>query len=591
MPAPEPDQLRTQLQSALGAALGDGYVVERALGEGGFAVVFLVKDLGLKRDLAVKVLSPDMIASQTALERFRREAETVARLSHPNIVPLHFIGQKDDLVYLAMQCVDGGSIADRLEREGRLPVADAVRITLEVASALAHAHRHGVVHRDIKPANVLVDAETDRCLVTDFGIARTAEGGSLTATGLVLGTPAYLAPEQVTGGLADHRADIFALGVMAYEMLAGRLPYEGATPTAAMMRRLAGPPALVTTVRPEVPEEVARVVAGCLATEPDERIQNAADVVRALGGQTPASGSRHPAAVPHVALPTGGAARRRGPGRSVALGAGAVALIALGGWWLAQRRPSAPAAPAATTAPASAPPGPAALDSGMVRIPGGDYVIGTDGGSYALDRPRHTARVDAFAIGRTEVTVGAFAEYVRAARAPAPWGTGPMPDPRLPVTRVPLGEAANYCAWRHGPQGRLPTEVEWEAAARGPAGRDYPWGQSAEIARANTKSLGRTGPAPVGSFPLGATPEGAQDMIGNVWEWTRTPLHAYPGAAALPDSMASYYVIRGGHYETDDALATPWRRGYLKPSTPRADLKATGFRCAPSIPAEGAPRP
>src|ERR1051326_870757 len=162
------DHLKTRLQ----AALGDAYVVEKPLGAGGFAVVYLVRDLALKRHLAVKVLSPDLISSKTVLERFRREAETVAQLSHPNIVPLHFIGQKDDLVYLAMACIDGGSVADRLDKEGPLPFADAARILAEVASALAHAHKRGVVHRDIKPQNVLVDSDSGRALVTDFGIAK-----------------------------------------------------------------------------------------------------------------------------------------------------------------------------------------------------------------------------------------------------------------------------------------------------------------------------------------------------------------------------------------------------------------------------------
>ena len=142
----------TDLSARLGAALGDGYAVERPLGEGGFAVVFLVRDLALKRSLAVKVLAPDVVTSKSTLERFRREAETVAQLSHPNIVPLHFIGQQDDLLYIAMQCVDGGSIGDRLETEKALPVEDVVRIIGEVASALAHAHKRGVIHRDIKPA-------------------------------------------------------------------------------------------------------------------------------------------------------------------------------------------------------------------------------------------------------------------------------------------------------------------------------------------------------------------------------------------------------------------------------------------------------
>src|SRR4029077_16099278 len=177
------------------AAIGDQYKVEKPLGAGGVAVVYLLRGVNLKRKLAGKVLSPDLISSKTVMERFRREAETVAQLSHPNIVPLHFIGQKDDLLYLAMACIDGGSVADRLEKDGPLPFADVARILSEVSSALAHAHKRGVVHRDIKPQNVLIDAESQRSLVTDFGIAKAGDS-SLTATGMFVGTPAYLAPNM-----------------------------------------------------------------------------------------------------------------------------------------------------------------------------------------------------------------------------------------------------------------------------------------------------------------------------------------------------------------------------------------------------------
>ncbi len=239
-------------------ALGDGYVVERALGEGGFAVVYLVRDVALKRHLAVKVLSPDLITSHTVLERFRREAETVAQLSHPNIVPLHFIGEEDGLLYLAMACVDGGSVADRLEK-GALPIDDTAKILMEVASALAHAHKRGVVHRDVKPHNVLLDAESGRALVTDFGIARTADS-ALTLTGMFVGTPAYISPEQVTGEESDHRADIYALGVMGYEMLAGKLPFEGSTPTAMLMKRPSGMPTPLVEVRREIPASLAAAI-------------------------------------------------------------------------------------------------------------------------------------------------------------------------------------------------------------------------------------------------------------------------------------------------------------------------------------------
>ena len=545
----------------LGAALGGGYAVERLLGSGGFASVYLVRDLALKRPLAVKVLSPDMITSRSVLERFRREAETVAQLSHPNIVPLHFIGQQDELLYLAMQCVDGGSIDDRLQRETKLPVDDAIRVTREVASALAHAHKRGVVHRDIKPANVLVDAESGRCLVTDFGIARTADGKSLTATGMMLGTPAYLSPEQVTGESNDHRVDIFALGVMAYQMISGKLPFDGPTATAAMMRRLAGPPEPLTTLAPEVPSDVAAAIEQCLAADPALRWQTAGELATALGGSGVTLGGRTAARAVVRPSKTGAGGMRRSIGI-------ALAVLAIGGaGYFAATRTRSPS-------------GAGAPESGMIAIPGGDYVIGSVGGLPSV-RPRHSVTIGAFSIERTEVTVGAYRAYVNATKARSPWGSA-TPDSTLPVTRVSWGDAANYCAWRYPPGGRLPTEFEWEAAARGTAGRAFPWGEDGGTANANTQSARRTGPVPVQSFPRGTTAEGVHDMSGNVWEWTASPFVAYPGGATFHDSLSEYRVIRGGAFDTPDAIATGWLRGYSKPTTPPEQLQNTGFRCATS---------
>ena len=555
------DQLAVRLQDAL----GDGYKVERPLGSGGFAVVYLVRDLTLKRQIAVKVLSPDLIQSHTVLERFRREAETVAQLSHPHIVPLYFVGQKDDLVYLAMECVTGGTLADRLEREGKLPVDEVARIVREVAEALAHAHKRGVIHRDIKPHNVLLDPETGRCLVTDFGIARTEEGGSLTASGMLVGTAAYLSPEQITGAHADHRSDLYALGVMAYEMLAGEPPFTGPTPTAILMKRLGSPPPSLAKLRPDVPRVLREVVEGCLAQDPAERFQSGGEVARALGGQTPVSGG-------HATAETTLRSRRR-KARRTRLAGVAIAVVvvatAAGGYALLRR----PAVPPATAAP---------VDSGMVVIPAGTYTIGSDTGP-ALSRPAHPVALAAYGIDRREVTTGEFAAYAAATRAPLPWTTKPGDD--LPVTGVLWAEAMNYCVWKHPPEGRLPMEAEWEAAARGLGGRQYPWGDRWNPAAANTRSARRAAPAPVGSFPYGATPEGLQDLIGNVWEWTRTPMAAYPGGTPVPQ-FSQYYVIRGGAYNTPDETATAVYRGFVPPTSSRADLQFTGFRCA--MPVRGA---
>jgi len=537
------------LGARLQAALGDAYVVERKLGEGAFAAVFLVRDVQLKRSLAVKVMSPDAIVSHSALERFRREAETVAGLSHPNIVPLYFVGQKDDLVYLVMQAIDGGSLADRIKREGRLPIDEATRILGEVASALAFAHRRGVVHRDIKPQNVLLDVETNRALVTDFGIARTAEAqnASLTATGMMVGTPAYVSPEQVSGEPSDHRVDIYALGVMAYEMLTGDLPFSAPTPMAMLMKRLAEPPPPLRSVRGDVPAALENTISACLATDPNQRVQDASDIVRSLGGDS--TGFRIPAQ------------RRRGRSKGLVIGAGVVVVAAAAVALLL--RPKTVEAPTVAASP---------IDSGMATIASGTYVIGSN--SVEQARPSHPVQLESFGLDKREVTVGDYAKYLAARNVPAPWTT--RPDDALPVTGVRLAEAANYCAWRHPSGGRLPTEAEWEAAARGVEGRAYPWGKEWNASAANVANV-RSGPAPVGSYPAGRTPDGVDDLIGNVWEWTSSPYVPYADANGKGTGM---FVIRGGGFNAIKEVANPVFRAQADPAADRGNLAATGFRCA-----------
>jgi formylglycine-generating enzyme required for sulfatase activity/tRNA A-37 threonylcarbamoyl transferase component Bud32 len=534
--------------------------VERQLGAGGFAVVYLVRDLNLKRKLAVKVLSPDVIASHSVLERFRREAETIAQLSHPHIVPLHFIGQKDDLVYLVMEAIDGGSLGDRLEREPQLPIEDAARIFGEVASALAHAHKRGVVHRDIKPQNVLLDAESGRALVTDFGIARTAEGGSLTATGMVVGTPTYLSPEQVTGEPSDHRADIYALGVMMYQMLTGQPPFTGATPTAVLMKRLAGPPEPIKKLRPDAPDALVELVDACLATDQNERLSNAGDIVRFLTGHSPISGAHTTSTGLRVGKP-----KAKPRNSAIVLGV-VLALIGISvavGLVMSTRGKHIPSAPLTP------------VDSQMVLIPAGAYTIGSNTGP-AASRPAHSVSLGAFGIDPHEVSVGEYEPFVQAGRTPSPWGDGARPDGKLPVTGVTWGEAASYCAWRHPDGGRLPREEEWEAAARGADGRMYPWGDTWDPNAANTGSR-RQGPAVVGSYPRGRSPSGVDDLIGNVWEWTSSPYRS--SYADTTRGGSGLYVIRGGAYDALDAVSTSVFRGRSQSAAARADLAKTGFRC------------
>jgi tRNA A-37 threonylcarbamoyl transferase component Bud32/dienelactone hydrolase len=262
----------TEITERLSTALADRYRIERELGAGGMATVYLAEDLKHKRKVAVKVLRPELAAT-LGPERFLREIEIAAGLTHPHILPLYDSGEANGFLYYVMPYVEGESLRDRLNREKQLPVEDAMKIASEVADALNSAHKHDVIHRDIKPENILL--EEGHAVVADFGIARAvraAGGEKLTTAGVVLGTPVYMAPEQVVADpKVDHRADIYALGVLAYEMLAGRPPITGDSMQALMTAHMTQEPTPLTEVVDSIPEPLAAAVMRCLEKDPDDR--------------------------------------------------------------------------------------------------------------------------------------------------------------------------------------------------------------------------------------------------------------------------------------------------------------------------------
>jgi hypothetical protein len=267
----------------LQAALAERYAIGRELGRGGMAHVYLARDLRHDRDVAVKVLRPELAAS-LGTERFLREIRIEAGLQHPNILPLHDSGAVDGLLYYVMPFVQGETLRDRLTREKQLPVLDALRIAREVADALGYAHAHNIVHRDIKPGNILLSA--GHAVVADFGIARAmtaAAGDQLTEAGLAVGTPDYMSPEQATGetGL-DGRTDLYALGCVLYEMLAGDPPFQGRTAQAILARHLHDPPPPIRARRPNVPAAVETALTTALAKVPADRFSTAAEFAEAL---------------------------------------------------------------------------------------------------------------------------------------------------------------------------------------------------------------------------------------------------------------------------------------------------------------------
>jgi len=293
--------LRDQLQHTLGTS----YTLERELGGGGMSRVFVAEDTTLGRSVVVKVLPPEM-ASGVSIERFKREITLAARLQHPHIVPLLSAGETGGLPYFTMPFVEGESLRARLARGEEVPLKAAMHLLREVASALAYAHRKGVIHRDIKPENVLITEQ--HAMVTDFGVAKAisaathADADGLTAVGVALGTPAYMAPEQVAGDPgADHRADIYAFGVIAYELLAGRAPFAGRTAQALMAAHVLETPEAISSRRVGVPAELSALVMRCLEKSPDDRPQSAEDILRRLD-DVPATHREQKDARPSIAV-------------------------------------------------------------------------------------------------------------------------------------------------------------------------------------------------------------------------------------------------------------------------------------------------
>ncbi|MBX6330393.1 MAG: serine/threonine protein kinase, partial [Gemmatimonadaceae bacterium] len=267
-------------------AVGEMYDIDAEIGRGGMAIVYRATDLRLRRPVAVKVLPPELAFREDVRRRFLREAQTAAQLSHPNIVPIYTVDERDGLVYFVMALVEGETLAQRLAR-GPIPPEEAGRVLHDVADALAYAHAHGVIHRDIKPDNILLDRDSGRPMVTDFGIARAAEVDSrLTVTGVAVGTPAYMSPEQALGDReVDGRSDIYSLGVVGYQMLAGELPFKASNTPSMMMKHIHEAPRPLAELRPGLPPQLVAAVERALAKRPEDRWGSAGEMRDVVGGK------------------------------------------------------------------------------------------------------------------------------------------------------------------------------------------------------------------------------------------------------------------------------------------------------------------
>jgi serine/threonine-protein kinase len=281
------------LRSRLSAAIGERYEISDEIGRGGMGVVFRARDVRLRRLVAIKLLPPELAFREEVRSRFLREAQTAAQLSHPNVVPIYSVDEVDGLVFFVMALVEGESLGVHMKRDGRVPLDFARRVLRDVADALAYAHARSIIHRDIKPDNVLIDGVTGRTLVSDFGIARAAEGDSrLTATGIAVGTPAYMSPEQAMGEREiDGRSDVYSLGVVGYHMVTGELPFSATNTPSMLMKHINQVPRPVRELRPDVPPGLERAIERAMAKQPDQRWADAAAFRDALADDTPRAAS------------------------------------------------------------------------------------------------------------------------------------------------------------------------------------------------------------------------------------------------------------------------------------------------------------
>ncbi len=310
------------------------YEIVEVIGSGGMGVVLKGFDSALNRFVAIKVLAPQLASSASARRRFAREAQAAAAVVHEHVIAIHAVDAGGPTPYLVMPYVAGRSLQARLEESGPLELREILRIAAQTAAGLAAAHAQGLVHRDIKPANILLENGVERVMITDFGLARAIDDASLTQSGVVAGTPQYMAPEQADGKTVDHRADLFSLGSVIYAMCTGRSPFRAETTMAVLRRICEGTPRAIREINPEIPEWLAEIVAKLLKKAPEDRFQSAAEVADLLGRHL--AHLQHPTAVPAPGRLEGvaaGQAQRSRRRRRLAAG---VALLLLVGWGLGE---------------------------------------------------------------------------------------------------------------------------------------------------------------------------------------------------------------------------------------------------------------
>ncbi|MBI3242249.1 MAG: SUMF1/EgtB/PvdO family nonheme iron enzyme [Chloroflexi bacterium] len=574
------------LSSWIGQTIAGRYKIDSQLGQGGMSTVYKAADPNLRRTVAVKLIHPHLAADPEFVRRFEEEAAAVAQLRHPNIIQVYDFDHDGDTYYMVLEHVQGETLQARLKAlnasHTRLPLTEAARLMTAVCEAVHYAHERGMIHRDLKPANIMINQDSDPVLM-DFGVVKMLSGQQQqTSTGAIVGTPSYISPEQVRGERPDSRADIYSLGVVLFEMVAGRCPFDADSTLRLMLMHVNEPVPDIRELADDVPGALVAVVEKALAKQPEDRFQTAEEMaaaLRAVYGPAamlrPASGSTSaaPPSAPTVTKPVGQTAvgasttealsappvqppKAATPKRNwmpFIIGCGALGVIGLIAVIAVAFGSSRLFGGGADALP---PP------EGMIRINGGVYLVGLDAVDENHAALQQVTLVE-FWIDQHEVTNTQYAKFVSETGKPPPvsWAAGAFPPghDNRPVQGVTWDQAADYCAWTRK---RLPTEAEWEVTARGPENDLFPWGNKEDSVK-----LPGNETYDVGTVSANRSRYGVFDLAGNVWEWVAEPYLAAP---------EGNQVLRGG------------ASGFLKDMAYRlvgnpnegTMIAAAGFRCA-----------
>lgn len=593
----------------IGQKLNNRYTLISMLGEGGMGEVYLADDEQTRQQVAVKILARQLTAHPESLERFRREAKTLRQLDHPNIVKFIDAFEHERQYVIVMEYVPGGSLHSLLKKE-QLQIERARQIALGLCDALIRSHQLSIIHRDIKPENVLLDEHRTPKLA-DFGVARLSEGTRMTRSGTQVGTPYYMSPEAWEGKTLDGQADIWSLGALLFEMLSGQIPFSGDTPLTVMNKIFTSELPDLKKLRKDVPNDLAQIVKRMLAKDKSVRYKTMRQVAVDLEGDEPMP-------LPQISKPVK-PTRIVTPKQKIdfsryrsffIIGIAIIGVFVAINFLPSLRTSNQPtiqntstliALPTNTkvsitntSVPVTSTP---ELGIGstivseidgmtMVFVPAGEFTMGSDANSD--EQPIHQVDLDAYWIDQTEVTNAMYAKCVDAGGCQEPIKTSShtrssyFGNPQFadyPVVYVNWNMANAYCAWA---ERRLPTEAEWEKAARGVDGRTYPWGEEISCTKANYRDgnnfcVGET--IEVGSYETGKSIYGTYDMVGNVSEWVSSLSRSYPyDASDVRENMSivDSRVVRGGSWNSSSNNVRSANRSQDAP-TWAEDLY--GFRC------------